>query len=82
MPSKSALPRSSISGDRFGALFAAAVDPIVLIDREGRITGFNPAAESVFGWRRAEVLGERVSILMPGPYRDEHDGYMSRYLDT
>lgn len=82
MPSKSALPRSSISGDRFGALFAAAVDPIVLIDREGRITGFNPAAERVFGWQQAEVLGERVSILMPGPYRDEHDGYMSRYLDT
>ena len=83
MPRKSAGLRSGrISGDRFGALFAAAVDPIVLIDREGRITGFNPAAENVFGWREDEVRGERVSILMPGPYRDEHDGYMNRYLDT
>jgi two-component system sensor kinase FixL len=83
MSSPSARPSSGpISGDRFGALFAAAVDPIVLIDREGRITGFNLAAEQVFGWREADVLGERVSILMPGPYRDEHDGYMSRYLGT
>lgn len=83
MSSPFARPSSGpISGDRFGALFAAAVDPIVLIDREGRITGFNLAAEQVFGWREADVLGERVSILMPGPYRDEHDGYMSRYLGT
>lgn len=83
MPRKSAAQRPSrVSGDRFGALFAAAVDPIVLIDRDGRITGFNAAAEQVFGWREHEVAGAAVSILMPAPYRAEHDGYMHRYLDT
>lgn len=83
MPKRAeSLLSGSISGDRLGALLSAAVDPIVLIDLEGRISGFNRAAESVFGYREDEVRGQPVSMLMPGPYRDEHDGYMSRYLAT
>lgn len=83
MPKRSEGLRSGrIAADRFGALLSAAVDPIVLINLEGRISGFNRAAESVFGYREDEVRGQPVSMLMPGPYRDEHDGYLSRYLST
>lgn len=73
---------SRASGDRLGALLDAAVDPIVLIDPRGRITGFNRAAERVFGYAEAELLGRNISALMPAPYREEHDHYLERYLDT
>ena len=43
---------------------------------------FNPAAERQFGWRAADVVGENVKMLMPSPYRQEHDGYIARYLST
>lgn len=71
-----------VSGDRWAALLAAAADPIVLIDLEGRISGFNRAAESVFGYSEAEMFGQPVDVLMPTPYRHEHAGYMHRYLAT
>ncbi len=70
------------AGDRLEALLDAAVDPIVLIDPQGCVSGFNHAAEAVFGYRESEVLGRNVSMLMPQPYRQEHDGYLGRYLDT
>jgi two-component system sensor kinase FixL len=68
--------------DRLAALLDAAVDPIVLIDPRGNITSFNRAAKAVFGYEEAEVLGRNVSMLMPQPYRREHDGYLERYLET
>ncbi len=68
--------------DRLDALLNAAVDAIVLIDPRGHITRFNRAAESLLGYTAAEVLGENVRLLMPAPYRDEHDGYIHRYLHT
>ena len=64
------------------AIVASAVDAIVVIDARGRIETFNPAAERLFGYRASEVIGRNVSMLMPPPYRDEHDGYLGRYLHT
>ena len=83
MPQKSEI-RGGVraSGDRLAALLDAAVDPIVLIDAHGCIAGFNRAAEVVFGYSEAEVLGCNVSMLMPQPYQQEHDSYLARYLDT
>jgi PAS domain S-box-containing protein len=75
-------PSESARSDRFDALLDAAVDAMILIDRVGTITRFNPAAERLFGYSEADVVGSNVRMLMPQPYRDEHDGYVSRYVQT
>lgn len=67
---------------RFGAILETAVDAVVTIDKKGIIKSFNPAAQRMFGYRGDEVIGENVSILMPSPYREAHDGYLKQYLDT
>jgi len=57
-------------------------DPIITIDAQGIVTDLNPAAARVFGYSPEEVLGRNVRMLMPEPYRREHDGYLSAYLET
>ncbi len=68
--------------DELRALLDAAVDAVIVIDHQGRISTFNRAAERLFGYRAAELIGERVNVLMPEPYRSAHDGYLSDYLRT
>ncbi|NGY03200.1 PAS domain-containing sensor histidine kinase [Solimonas terrae] len=72
----------AIAHDPLRALLQAAVDAIVLIDERGRITAFSRSAEKLFGYRAAEVVGENVNVLMPEPYRGEHDGYIESYENT
>lgn len=66
----------------FDALMDAAVDAIVIIDRQGLIQRFNRAAEKLFGHLEAEVCGHNVSLLMPEPHRSRHNGYLERYAQT
>lgn len=67
---------------RWRAIVHAAVDGIVVIDAQGSIEAFNPAAERLFGYAESEILGQNVKVLMPSPYHEEHDTYLSRYLTT
>src|SRR5512135_263861 len=43
---------------------------------------FSSAAERLFGYRAVDAIGQNVKILMPSPYREGHDGYMQRYMNT
>jgi PAS domain S-box-containing protein len=67
---------------RLRAILATAVDAIVTIDRRGLIESVNAAAERMFGYSAAEMTGRNVSMLMPSPYREEHDRYLARHLQT
>jgi two-component system sensor kinase FixL len=67
---------------RWRAIIDSAADGIVVIDAHGRVEAFNHAAERLFGYTIDEVLGRNVDMLMPSPYREEHDWYLSRYLAT
>ena len=60
----------------------SCIDGIVTIDPDGTIQSFNPAAERIFGYSASEVVGHNVRTLMPLPYREAHDGYIRRYLET
>ena len=60
-------------------LIKTTQDALVSIDRQGRIVMFNPAAERMFGYSRAEIAGQRVNVLMADPYASEHDEYIQRY---
>jgi PAS domain S-box-containing protein len=64
------------------AVLNAAVDGIVLIDRSGIIQSVNPSVQKMFGYAPEELVGRNVKILMPPPWREEHDGYLARYQAT
>ena len=57
-------------------------EAMVVIDDRGAIQSFSSAAERLFGYGSAEVIGQNVKMLMPSPYQEEHDGYLRRYIRT
>src|SRR6266511_1096956 len=67
---------------RLRAILEAAVEGIITIDERGIVDSMNPAACRIFGYAPEEVVGQNVSILMPSPDREKHDGYISHYLRT
>jgi PAS domain S-box-containing protein len=59
-----------------------SADAVVTADEAGQIRSINRRGEELFGYSADELRGQNVQILMPSPYREEHDGYMARYLTT
>src|SRR5690606_10160974 len=57
-------------------------DATIAIATDGTMTSFNAAAVRQFGYTAEEAIGKNVSMLMPSPYREQHDGYIARYLET
>jgi len=57
-------------------------DAVVLATRDAIIVGFNKAAEELFGWKRSEVIGKNVKVLMPANMAARHDYYVEKYHIT
>ncbi len=74
--------RSDETQSRLEAIINGAVFAIITIDDCGTVQDFNPAAEQMFGYRRAEVFGHNLSMLMPEQDAHKHDGYIRSYLET
>lgn len=64
------------------SIYDTAPDALIVIDERGVMQSYSAAAERMFGWTASEVLGRNVKMLMPQPFRGQHDGYLNRYLDT
>lgn len=70
------------SEGRYRSIVETTVDAIITINDQGLIRTFNQAAENLFQYRDSEVIGKNVHVLMPPPYKEEHDDYIRNYLNT
>lgn len=68
--------------DHLRSILATVPDAMIVIDESALVQSFSTAAETLFGYKASEVIGQNVKLLMPPPYQEEHDGYMQRYLMT
>ena len=75
-------PSPEAQAAKLRGILESAVTAIITIDDRGLIESINPATERLFGYRANEVIGQNVRVLMPEPYRAEHDGYIGNHLAT
>ncbi len=64
------------------SILATVPDAMIVIDEMGAVLSFSAAAEKMFGFTEAEVIGKNVKMFMPSPLREQHDGYLERYRTT
>lgn len=67
---------------RLRSILQTVPDAMIVIDEFGRIESLSATAERLFGYSAAESIGRNISMLMPSPYREQHDTYLKRYLGT
>jgi len=72
----------AVQAAKLRGILESAVTAIITIDHRGLIETVNPATERLFGYGAAELIGQNVKVLMPQPYRAEHDGYIANYAGT
>src|SRR5262249_13085147 len=68
--------------DLLNAVLGTAADSIITMDRRGIIVHANPATNLLFRYPEGELIGKNIKTLMPHPYEEEHDGYISTYWRT
>ncbi len=71
-----------MSQNKTRAVMNSVTDVIIVIDSKGIVIEVNRAIEKMFGYAMDDILGQNISVLMPNPYRDAHDGYLETYLKT
>src|SRR5439155_15774559 len=68
---------------RLSNVIRSALDAMITIDSQGRIVDWNDQAERVFGWSRAEAVGQAlVELIIPPHLRDAHRRGLARFLET
>lgn len=70
------------SEERLRAVLEAAPDAVISTNSRGVITDANLASERIFGYAKDEMIGQNVKMLIPPPFREMHDGFIARYLET
>jgi len=71
-----------LSENKQRAVLGNIADGIITIDTHGIVQTFNPAAEKIFEYNAAEIVGKNIKTLMPAPYSDQHDTYLKNYSET
>jgi two-component system, LuxR family, sensor kinase FixL len=67
---------------RLRSILETVPDAMIIIDERGRVESLSTTAERLFGYMADEVVGRNIRMLMPTPHREQHDGYLKRYLTT
>ena len=67
---------------RLRSILETAPEAIITINEKGAVESFSASAETLFGYSAHEIIGRNISVLMPSPYAEQHDGYLTRYRET
>jgi PAS domain S-box-containing protein len=70
------------SSTRIQSILDTVLDSVITIDEFGIIETANPATERIFGYDAVEMVGQNIKMLMPAPYHEQHDEFLSQYRLT